>query len=59
MTLYIGADVHPHQQTAVAKVAAARRLLANCYIMLRDGIDYAEFTRRGEVGLHENTQASK
>lgn len=44
---------------AVAKVAAARRLLVNCYIMLRDGIDYAEFTRRGEVGLHEKTLASK
>jgi transposase len=38
---------------AVAKVATARRLLTNCYIMMRDGIDYAEFTRRGEVGLHE------
>jgi transposase len=34
-----------------AKVAAARKLLANCFIMLRDGIDYAEFCRRGEVGL--------
>ncbi|MGH9946654.1 MAG: IS110 family transposase [Pyrinomonadaceae bacterium] len=42
---------------AVAKVAAARRILLNCYIMLRDGIDYAEFTRRGEVGLHEITLA--
>lgn len=44
---------------AVAKVATARRLLGNCYIMLRDGIDYTEFTRRGEVGLHEVTPASK
>lgn len=44
---------------AVAKVAAARRLLTNCYIMLRDSIDHAEFTRRGDVGLHEKTLASK
>ena len=34
-----------------AKVAAARKLLINCYIMLRDEIDYQEFCRRGEVGL--------
>lgn len=51
--------ISSRRTTAVAKVAAARRLLINCYIMLRDGIDYAEFTRRGEVGLHENTPASK
>lgn len=51
--------ISSRRTTAVAKVAAARRLLANCYIMLRDGIDYAEFTRRGEVGLHEITPASK
>lgn len=31
----------------IAKVAAARKLLINCYVMLRDGIDYQEFTRRG------------
>jgi transposase len=30
-----------------AKVAIARRLLVRAYIMLRDGIDYAEFRRRG------------
>ena len=30
-----------------AKVAAARKLLIRCYILLRDGIDYAEFLRRG------------
>ena len=30
-----------------AKVALARRLLVRAYIMLRDGIDYAEFRRRG------------
>jgi transposase len=34
-----------------AKVAAARKLLINCYVMLRDQISYEEFTRRGEVGL--------
>lgn len=32
---------------AVAKVAVARRLLVRAFIMLRDGIDYAEFSRRG------------
>lgn len=30
-----------------AKVAAARKLLIRGYILLRDGIDYAEFLRRG------------
>jgi transposase len=34
-----------------AKVAAARKLLINCYVMLRDQISYSEFCRRGEVGL--------
>lgn len=32
---------------AIAKVAIARRLLVNCYVMMRDNIDYAEFCRRG------------
>ena len=32
---------------ASAKVAVARKLLIRLYIMLRDGIDYAEFVRRG------------
>lgn len=36
---------------AQAKVACARKLLINCYIMLRDSIDYEEFSRRGGVGL--------
>jgi transposase len=36
-----------------AKVAAARKLLINCYVMLRDEIGYEEFVRRGEVGLCE------
>ena len=34
-----------------AKVAAARKLLTNCYVMLRDGISYSEFCRRGEIGM--------
>jgi transposase len=38
-----------------AKVAAARKLLVNCYIMLRDEISYPEFLRRGEVGLCEGS----
>jgi len=38
-----------------AKVAAARKLLINCYVMLRDEISYEEFTRRGEVGLCEGS----
>jgi transposase len=38
-----------------AKVAAARKLLINCYIMLRDEISYEEFRRRGEVGLCEGS----
>jgi transposase len=32
---------------AVAKVAIARKLAIRLYIMLRDGIDYEEFCRRG------------
>lgn len=38
-----------------AKVAAARKLLINCYVMLRDDISYEEFRRRGEVGLYEGS----
>lgn len=34
-----------------AKVATARKLLINCYVMLRDQISYSEFCRRGEVGV--------
>lgn len=41
---------------AVAKVAAARKLLVDCYVMLRDNIDYQEFHRRGEVGLCDGTR---
>jgi len=29
-----------------AKVAAARKLLINCYVMLRDNISYEEFVTR-------------
>jgi transposase len=39
-----------------AKVAAARKLLVNCYVMLRDEIGYPEFSRRGEVGLCEGSR---
>ena len=38
-----------------AKVAAARKLLINCYVMLRDAIGYEEFVRRGDVGLCEGS----
>jgi len=34
-----------------AKVAAARKLLVRCYIMLRDEITYTEFVRRGASKL--------
>jgi transposase len=37
---------------SIAKVAATRKLLIRLFIMLRDGIDYAEFKRRGSaVGI--------
>lgn len=36
----------------IAKTAATRKLLIRLFIMLRDGIDYAEFKRRGSaVGM--------
>ena len=39
-----------------ATVAAARKLLIRCWIMLRDNIDYAEFRSRGvEARLARNT----
>lgn len=41
----------------VAKVAATRKLLVRLFIMLRDGIDYTEFKRRGSaVGMPEVSQ---
>jgi len=40
---------------AVAKVAMARKLAIRLYIMLRDGIDYQEFCRRGShAGMLEH-----
>ncbi len=37
---------------SIAKVATTRKLLIRLFIMLRDGIDYAEFKRRGAtVGM--------
>lgn len=37
---------------SIAKTAATRKLLIRLFIMLRDGIDYAEFKRRGSaVGM--------
>lgn len=51
--------ISSRRSKAVAKVAAARRLLVNCYVMLRDNIDYEEFCRRGDVGLHDNPLASQ
>jgi transposase len=37
---------------SIAKVATTRKLLVRLFIMLRDGIDYAEFKRRGStVGM--------
>jgi transposase len=32
---------------AIAKIAIARKLAIRLYIMLKDGIDYQEFCRRG------------
>jgi hypothetical protein len=34
---------------AVARTAVARRLLVCCYVLLRDGIDYPEYVRRGAM----------
>ncbi len=34
---------------AKAKVAVARKLLIRLFIMIRDGIDYDEFRRRGHA----------
>lgn len=48
-------QVSRRRGTQRAKVAAARKLLINCYVMLRDNISYQEFTRRGEVGLYVGT----
>jgi transposase len=41
----------------VAKVAMARKLAIRLYIMLRDGIDYEEFCRRGSRGSDPGSHA--
>jgi transposase len=43
--------------TAIAKVAVARKLAIRLYIMLRDGIDYEEFCRRGPQGSGRGSHA--
>jgi transposase len=43
--------------TAIAKVAIARKLAIRLYIMLRDGIDYEEFCRRGPDGSGRGSHA--
>lgn len=43
------------REKARAKVAVARHLLTRAYIMLRDGIDYAEFLRRGVAARSART----
>ena len=42
---------------AIAKVAVARKLAIRLYIMLRDGIDYEEFCRRGPQGSGRGSHA--
>jgi len=42
---------------AIAKVAVARKLAIRLYIMLRDGIDYEEFCRRGPDGSGRGSHA--
>ena len=45
---------------SIAKTAATRKLLIRLFIMLRDGIDYAEFKRRGStVGMPHLSHALK
>jgi transposase len=41
--------LHRRRGHAKAKVAVARKLLIRLFIMLRDGIDYDEFRRRGRA----------
>jgi len=38
---------HRRKPFAVAMVAVARKLVLQLYVMLREGIDYQEFRRRG------------
>jgi transposase len=45
---------------SIAKTAATRKLLIRLFIMLRDGIDYAEFKRRGSaVGMPVSSHGLK
>jgi transposase len=44
-------NVRSRRGQAKAKVAAARKLLIRCWIMLRDEISYAEFVHRGASKL--------
>ena len=42
-----------------AKAAVARKLAIRLYVMLRDGIDYAEFCRRGShAGMPDSSMVS-
>ena len=41
----------------IAKVAVARKLAIRLYVMLRDGIDYEEFCRRGPQGSGRGSHA--
>jgi transposase len=42
-----------------AKVARGRKLLINCYVMLRDNKSYQEFSRHSEVGGHDDSRKVK
>lgn len=42
-----------------AKVAMGRKLLINCYVMLRDNKSYPEFSRHSEVGGHDDSREVK
>ena len=42
---------------AIAKVAVARKLAIRLYVMLREGIDYEEFCRRGPDGSGRGSHA--
>jgi transposase len=46
------------RKSAKAKVAVGRKLAIRGYIMLRDGIDYAEFVRRGLARRAVKSQSS-
>lgn len=45
--------------TAKAKVALGRKLLINCYVMLRDNKSYREFSRGSEVGGNDDSRKMK